>query len=367
MIRVLHYGLDSKLGGIETYLYKLYTHIDRDEFQFDFLAVGDKEPCWYKEFTDMGSDFYRVTPRTKNLFKNRAELFKLFKEEHFDIVHCHLNTLSYIAPVQVAIKNRIPVIVHSRNAGASKSIISNLLHSINSAILPRNKITMLAVSNLAGTWLFGNNAKFKVINNGIDIEKYTYSEVGRNKVRKEFGLKNELIIVHLGAMRKQKNHMFLLDIFNEVLKIKPNSKLLLIGEGELKKEISNKIYKLRMEDNVILTGKRNDVCDILSAGDMFLFPSFFEGFPNAVLEAETTGLPCLISSEITNEVMINEDCYAMSLNVEAKAWADKLLSIKLNENRKISSQNIKNQGYSVEDEIRRVVSIYRDLSIDFNL
>lgn len=362
MIRVLHYGLDSKLGGIETYLHKLYTNIDRNEFKFDFLCIGDEEPCWYKEFTNMGSDFYNVTPRNVNPMKNKKEIYDLLKNEKFDIVHCHLNTLSYITPVLAAIENDIPVIVHSRNAGAVKSKLSNLMHRINSKRLPKDKIVKLAVSGLAGEWLFGKDEECTVINNGLDIEKYKFDNNARIRVREEFNIKeSELLITHLGAMREQKNHKFIIDIFNEVLNMNKDAKLLLVGDGELKNQILEKIKELNIGDKVILAGKRDDVRDILCAGDIFLFPSFFEGFPNAVLEAQTTGLPCLISNKITSEVMINEDCKAMNINIEPKLWAEELLSFKLDKRRDLISNTIKNKGYAVEDEVKRISKIYQEL------
>lgn len=361
MKKILHYGLDSKLGGIETYLYKLYNNINRDEFHFDFLVIGHKEPCWYSEFTNMGSTFYNITPRNRNPFKNRTELDSLFKEQEFDILHCHLNTLSYIEPVLSALKNNIPVIVHSRNAGATKSLISNFLHKFNYLILPRKNITMLAVSDLAGSWLFGRNSNYTVVNNGLDINKYTFSDTNRKRIRAEFKINDELLLVHIGAMRIQKNHMFLLDIFKVFLTKSPNSKLLLVGDGDLKEMIVNKIKELEIQDKVILAGKRNDISDILSAADLFLFPSIFEGFPNAVLEAETSGLPCLISKNITDEVLVNENCVAVSLEENVDEWANALLSLNHFDDRTVGAKNIKRKGFSVNAEIIKIESIYREL------
>lgn len=358
MIRVLHFGLDSRLGGIETYLHKLYTNIDRRKFHFDFLVIGNEEPCWYNEFTEMGSKFYAVTPRSKNPFKNKREIEKIFKQEKFDIIHCHLNTLSYIEPVLRGIKADIPVIVHSRNGGTSQSKISNILHRINSYILPKDKIVKLAVSDLAGKWLFGNYCEYEVINNGLDVNKYKFNEESRSKIRKELELNDELVIIHLGAMRKQKNHMFLLEVFKEIVKIKKNSKLLLVGEGDLHNDIVIKINSLGIKENVILTGNRSDVSEVLCAGDIFLFPSLFEGFPNAVLEAQATGLPCLISDVITQEVMINKNCKSMSLNSSKKEWAELLLSLQSFNKRESSYKNIKKHGFDVYDEIKRIENIY---------
>ncbi len=362
MIRILHYGLDSHLGGIETYIYKLYNNINKNEFKFDFLTIGKEEVCFYKEFKEMGSDFYSITPRSSNPVKNRLELSKVLKSGKYDIVHCHMNTLSYIAPIKVALKNNSAVLLHSRNAGAPKSILTNILHTINSWFLPRKRIEMVSVSDLAGYWLFGKDAKFTVINNGIDIDKFTFRESSRRRIRKELGIEDEVVILNVGALRQQKNHMFLLDVYKEVTKKHNKTKLILVGDGRLKQDILQKIKLLEIEDNVILLGRRDDIPEILSSADVFLFPSFYEGFPNAVLEAETSGLPCLISDVITKEVIINENCHAMSLDNSVDEWASKLLALKGFKDRKIGAKNIKMKGFSVEDEVRKIEEIYRKMA-----
>lgn len=226
---------------------------------------------------------------------------------------------------------------------------------------------MVAVSDLAAIWMFGKKANYKVINNGLNVAKYRYNELSRYRIRKEFGLEDELVIIHVGAMRKQKNHMFLLDIFSEILKRQKNSKLVLVGDGKLKPNILNKVNRLKIEDSVIFAGNRNDVQDILSAADVFLFPSFYEGFPNAVLEAQTAGLPCLISDVITKEVIVNENCKTMSLSASAKEWAIKLLSLSSFKDRRIGAKNVKLKGFAVEDEVKKIEDLYRTLLLNQGL
>ena len=360
MIRILHYGLSSNLGGIETYLYKLYKNIDRSLFHFDFLIIGNLKPCYYDEFIDMGSKFYFVTNRKKNIIKNRIELNKLFLNVTFDIVHFHLNSLSYVLPVYIALKYKYPVIIHSRNAGIIKSKVSNILHTLNKLRLPKDKVNMIAVSKLAGEWMFGIDENFTVINNGINIDKYQFNEVYRKKIRNEFSLNDNVrLILHLGAFREQKNHLFLLDVFSKFLLLEPNSILVLVGDGNLKGQIEKKIYELNIRDSVILTGNRYDIPEILSASDFFLFPSLFEGFPNSVLEAQTSGLPCLISDRITKEVKISDDCMMMSIDEKDKSWALKIKELLILKDRQNFANIIKSKGLSVENEIKKVQEKYK--------
>lgn len=362
MIRILHYGLSSHLGGIETYLYKLYTHIDKEKFHFDFLTIGSKEVCFYNEFISMGSQFYNIAPRSENPWKNRKDLKDILTRENFDIVHCHMNTLTYTAPISLGLRNKTPVIVHSRNAQPPNILKAKILHDINSLFLPKGKLRMLAVSDLAGEWMFGKDADFTVINNGIDINRFKFNKESREKIRKELGIDDkQFCVIHVGAFRTQKNHMFLLETFKNILKNKPNSKLILVGTGRLFSEIESRAKELHILDNIIMVGRRADIPDLLSASDAFLFPSLFEGFPNAVLEAQASGLPCLISDTITKEVLINSNCYNFSLDKEPREWANKLLSIPGYEDRMKGSKNINKQGFSVEDEVKKIEKIYMNL------
>lgn len=361
MIRVLHYGLSSNLGGIETYLYKIYNNIDHSKYQFDFLIVGKEKPCWYEEFSEMGSNFYFITSRSTNPLLNKKELIELYENENFDIIHCHMNSLSYTLPITMAVKMKKKVIVHSRNAKPPKSFSTRLLHNLNSFLLPKKKIKMLAVSDLAGQWMFGEKNKFITINNGIDIEKFKFSENARRKLRDNLNIENDYCIVHVGAFRPQKNHQFLLEVFSQILNKKSNSKLLLLGTGTLMPSIIEKSKELKLENKILFLQNRDDVAEILSASDAFLFPSLYEGFPNAVLEAETSGLPTLISTEITNQVLINDNCKSFSLTNKPNEWANKLLSLGVNLERDKSSENIRKQGFSVKDEVKTLEKIYHEI------
>lgn len=363
MKKVLHFGLSANLGGIETYLYKLTSNIDRGKFQFDFLILGDTKPPFYKELKSMGCNFHFITSRQENLLKNIKELRSVIQNEDYDIVHCHMNTLSYITPVLLSVSNKIPTIIHSRNAGMRASGITKILHKINTKILPEDKITKLAVSDYAGEWLFGKDNNIQIINNSVDVEKFKYNACYRQTIRNEFKIsEDELVIIHTGAFRDEKNHDFILDIFREVYQIHSDSKLLLVGTGKLKEQIEKKIDDLGLNNNVIITGIRNDVSKLLSAADAFLFPSIFEGFPNSVIEAQTSGLPSVISDSITEQVVVNSNCKQLSLNDSAKDWAKLILDLtNKKKNRELAAENIKNSGFTIEDEVENISRIYKKL------
>lgn len=362
MLKILHYGLSSNLGGIETYLHKLWTHIDRSVFHFDFIDTNIGNPCLYDEFVEMGSNFYKVVPRKQSMLNNKKEMEEVFSRRSFDILHCHLNTLSYVEPINAALRHGCKVILHSRNTGSPKSLITKLLHHIHFCTLPKDKITMLAVSDLAGEWLFGKNVKFQTINNGVDINKFKFSQEKRERKRKELNIENNYVVGNVGAFLYPKNHKFLIKIFYELIKTKPESLLLLVGTGPLEQQISNMVDEFGLKQKVLFLGRRTDIPELFCAMDCLLFPSLYEGFPNSVLEAQTSGVPCLISNIITNEIVIAENCMRLPLNLSAEQWATKLLEIKNHQDRAVGSEIVKNLGYSVEEEVKKIESIYLKLS-----
>lgn len=360
MVRILHYGLSQNRGGIETYLNKLWTNINKKKFHFDFIDTNLESPCFYEEFSKLGSKFYKITNRNISISKNKLELQELFNRESFDILHCHLNTLSYIEPVKVALNHGCKVIVHSRSAGASNSLITNVLHHYHSLILPKNNIKMVAVSTLAGNWLFGKNTDYQVINNGIDIDKFKFNPRDRERIRKELGVEDKFIIGNVSTFLPVKNHTFIIDILDEVIKKNNNVILFLVGNGPCKEEIINYVRRKNLGDYIKFLDTRSDISSLLSAMDYFLFPSLYEGFPNAVLEAQTSGLPCLISDVITDEVVVSMDCKQLSLKLASTEWASAILNSKQVQDRSLYSDLVRSLGFSVEEEIIKVETLYQD-------
>lgn len=362
MIKILQYGLTNHLGGIENYLYRLANNIDLTKFQFDFLILGTEQPCFYHELKSLGCNFYFVTPRSHNPQKNKDEISYIMQKNNYDIIQCNLNSLSYITPVELGIKYSVPTIVFSRNAGIIKSRLSNFLHWINFNKIKKDKyIKRIAVSEYAGEWMFGKKNNFEILNNGVDINKFKYSSIDRDIKRKELNIGiNQEVIIHTGALREQKNHKFILEVFKEYLKLNIDSKLILVGNGELRDSIVKKINELNIENSVYLLGNRDDIPQLLSMADKYLFPSFYEGFPNALLEAETSGLSALISNTITKEVIINKNCKMLPLEDGSEKWAAELFNLDLN-NRESSYKDVAEKGFSVESEVKRTIEIYEDM------
>lgn len=360
MLRVLHFGISSNLGGIETYSIKIAKNFNRNKYHFDFLYLGENKPCFYNELKNLGCGFFKVTSRRKSYTKYLKELDNLFRNEQFDIVHLHLNSLKNISPVLYALKYGHKVIVHSRNGGGSTKLLDKIVNKVNFYRLPKKRIKMLAVSDVAAEWMFGINADCIVINNGINTDEFKFNLPSRTRLRKELNIEDEQVIVHTGSFKSQKNHKFLIEVFNEIYKKNPNVKLLLVGEGPLKPMIENMVKKYNLNENVIFLGLRKDIPDILSAGDYFLFPSLYEGFPNSLIEAEVSGLRCVVSDTITSEVISPNLCKRVSLSESAKVWADLFF-----ENTRIDRE----EGYKfvienrldIPSEIEKLEEIYESI------
>lgn len=358
-MRILHYGMGPGQGGIETYLYHLALGSDPTEFHLDFLySDGGREPFYAAQLRDRGSRFYGVTPRRNSPLANHRDLHRLFAEHHFDLLHMHVNTASYLSPARAALAAGVPVLVHSHNAGASRSTRTKLIHHINRSLFPWRKVARVAVSTPAGMWLFGRNL-FEVIPNGIDAEHHTFDPQGRRRVRQELGIpENVTVLGHVGALLPAKNHAFLVAVFNEVQRRDPSAHLLLVGDGPLRQEIETLIRVSGQEKNIRLLGRRDDIPALLSAMDQFVFPSLHEGFGLAALEAQASGLPALVSTSIPPEVALSAACRRLPLG-DVQAWAQALTELPAEIDRASGAAAVAAAGFSTTANTHRMMALWR--------
>ena len=347
MIRVLQVVTYMGRGGLETMLMNYYRNIDRSKVQFDFLVHRDFEADYDKEILALGGKIYHVSrliPWSKN-YKN--ELCGFFKEHpEYKIVHVHQDCLSSVA-LQCAEECGAPVrIAHSHNSNQDKNLKYPIKRHYMKKI-PDYATDLFACGKEAGEWMFGNH-EFKVLPNAIDTSKYVFTESIRNEVRKEFSITDEFVIGHIGRFNPQKNHSFLIDVFDECLRKNPNLKLLLVGDGDEKLKIQEKINKLGIDKNVIFTGVRTDANRLLQAMDVFVFPSLYEGFPVTMVEAQASGIPCIISDKVPYECIITEGLVDVkSLSDSAEKWAECILSKKEVKRRNVSDDIIKS-GFDIK-------------------
>lgn len=294
MIRVLHIFHEMANGGVEAYVMNNYRNIDRTKIQFDFLTSVDKPGYFDEEIKELGGRLYRAYPLKKNPFKNYYDIARIVRENKYQIVHRHTGSAFGYFDLRAAKKGGAEhLLIHAHNPQARTPIVHKLVRNF----LPF-ECEKLACSEAAGDFLYGKGAKFTVLTNAIDCKKYSFSKTAREEVRKEWGVEDSFVVGHIGRIEQQKNHKKLLEIFAEVLKIIPNSKLVCVGDGTMRGEIQEYAKQLNLKNHILFLGTRDDINRILNGFDVFCFPSFYEGFSIVQIEAQSNGLQIVASKDV---------------------------------------------------------------------
>lgn len=361
-IRVAHIIGKWVGGGVEAVVMNYYRHIDRNKIQFDFICDDDSTNIPYEEIEKLGGKVILVPPYQK-MFKYQKEMKKILKDGNYKIVHSHINTLSVFS-LRAAKKAGVPVrIAHSHSTTNKKEWKKNLLKTFLRPFAKVYATHYFACTEHAGRWLFGDkefeSGNVYILNNAIDLDKFKFDEEIRKRKRAELGIDNDkLVIGHIGRFVEQKNHTFLIDIFNEVYKENNKSVLLLIGQGPLEEEIRDKVKILNLENSVKFLGQRSDVNELYQAMDIFVFPSLYEGLGIVLIEGQTAGCYCLASTEIPENAKITENIELIGLNKNVEIWVNKILNYPNVDKRKNYAREIEKQGYNIIKEEKKLEEIY---------
>lgn len=360
-VRVLNLFTIMNRGGAETMVMNYYRKINRAKVQFDFLVHREEEGAYEQEIKDLGGRIYRMPPMYPQNFSLYKKKIREFFEEHkeYKIIHSHMSELGYFA-LREATRQEIPVrICHAHNAPHGfewKMIVRNYFKKRMMPYLTH----MFMCGKESGDWLFGkeNEDKFIQLNNAIDAERFRYDSKKEEAIRKELNLENKFVVGHVGRFFKQKNHQFLIEIFKEIQTKKENAILLLVGTGELKEEIQNQVKELGLEEQVRFLGVRSDVDQIMKCFDVFLFPSLFEGLPVTMVEAQAAGNLCIISDTIPRECCITENVRIYSLEKDAKAWSDFVISESTDYKKKDMYEEIVKAGFDIKQNAKWLEEFY---------
>ena len=348
-------------GGVESVVMNYYRHIDRSKIQFDFICDEDSTNIPYDEINSLGGKVILIPPYQK-VIKYHNELKKVLKDGNYKIVHSHINTLSVFS-LWAAKSAGVPIrIAHSHSTTNKKEKKKNLMKQVLKHFSKVFATDYMCCSELAGRWLFGDKEYEKgnvyLLNNAIDLDKFKYDENIRKEKRKELNISDDtLVIGHVGRFVEQKNHRFLIDIFNEVHKERENSILLLAGQGPLIDEIKEKVSGLGLNESVRFLGQRKDIDELYQAFDVFLLPSLYEGLPVVGVEAQATGLLCILSDDMTKETKVLDTTKFLSLNQGAKKWADILLLNFKNE-RENNRKEFTDKQFDIKTEASKLKEIY---------
>lgn len=347
-VRVLQVVTFMNRGGLESMLMNYYRNIDRSKIQFDFLEHREGKHDFTDEILSLGGKIYTV-PAVNPLNTNGylSALDEFFKQHNeYKIIHSHLDCMSTY-PLKYAKKHGIPVrIAHSHNTNQEKDW-KYLMKMYSRSQMQKYATNLFSCGKDAGQWLYCNS-KFQILNNAIDAEKFIYNSDVSFKTKQSLDLLGKFVIGHIGRFNKQKNHEFLIDIFEKIHIKDNNSILLLVGVGELEEKIKLKVQNLGLTKSVKFLGLRNDIVTLLQAMDLFLFPSLFEGLPVTIVEAQASGLPCIVSDNITTEVKITNCLEYLSLNDDADIWAEKILNYKRKYKRKNMYNTICEKGFDIK-------------------
>ncbi len=349
-------------GGVEAVVMNYYRHIDHAKIQFDFICDSDSTNIPYDEIEKLGGKVILVSPYQR-IISYLKELKIILKEGKYKIVHSHINALS-VFPLYAAKKVGVPIrIAHSHSTTNKKEWKKNLLKQMLRPFSKRYATDYICCSELAGRWLFGDkaydNGEVYLLNNAIDLDKFAYDENVRKAKRKELKISDDtLVIGHIGRFVAQKNHTFLIDIFNELHKQNKNSLLLLAGQGPLIDEIKNKVNDLNLTESVKFLGQRNDANELYQAFDVFLLPSLYEGLPVVGVEAQAAGCLSILSDDMTKETRVLNSTKFISLNENASFWANKILSSNKKFVRKNSINEMTNNNFNIKKEAKKIENKY---------
>ena len=364
MIRILQMIGSLNVGGSQTMIMNIYRNIDRTKMQFDFVLDHPKETYFAEEVKAMGAKIFTMPGFNGS---NAAEIKRdwnnfFYLHPEYKVLHSHVRSYASLY-LPVAKKHGVKTIIHSHSTSNGTGTMAMAKNALQFPLKKQADILM-ACSTEAGRWLYGEKAmqsdKYVFMPNGVDLERFSFNAETRKRLRKELGLEGKFVVGHVGRFMADKNHGFLVEAFAKLHEQNPDSALLLVGEGALQLQTAQKAVQLGVAENVIMTGNRNDVAELLCAMDVFVFPSIREGLPVTLIEAQATGLPCLISENISPDVDVSK--LAKRLPIDSpELWAEEML--KKQERMDVKADIIK-AGFDVKDSAKKMQELYTKLHLE---
>lgn len=369
-IKVLQINAGSKdYGGVSAMVFGIYKNIDKEKFQFDFVSPRKTTyEIKRREIEEMGGNIIELDTKG-NLIRRKIQLYfrlkKIIEKERYQIVH--INSGSFFFNLQVAIiskkLNVKKIIIHSHNGKNPNKKVKNIFIKIFKPLIKVYGTDFLTCSNEASENMYTKkmiqNNEIIMIPNGIETDKFKYNENVRNRYRNKLNIDGKIVLGNIGRFKEQKNHKFLLEVFKELLKINSNFVLLLIGEGELKQKIEDYTEELKISENVLFLGLREDISELLMCMDIFIMTSIHEGLPVVGIEAQASGLPLVLSDCITKEINVSNNIKYISLSESPTNWAIEINKIAIKENnREESYKNVKEKGFDIKETVKKIEKIY---------
>lgn len=350
----------TERNGITNVIFNLHQAIDDKNVKMDLMTINHPTDNYKLSITEKGGEVYVLSRLLSAPIKYLRNLASLIRENKYDLVHVHGNSSTMILDVfGVLLGQCRNVITHSHSTSSSYIF----LHVIFKPLLNVLVSSKIACGKEAGKWLYGKS-KFHILRNGINVEKFRFNEYVREKVRKDLDISPDCFLLgHIGEINENKNQSFIIDILSH-LSLSGNYKLVLVGDGPERKSLENKVEIMGLSSRVIFTGGINNPQDYLSAFDLLVMPSKFEGLPLTLVEAQASGLQCVISDTITTEVDLTGTVSFVPLNNGAKHWGDVIRRLESADRMDQAEKNIRSiteKGYNIVSSAKQLVSIYKEL------
>ena len=365
-IRILYaMGGTMKRAGAETMIMQYLRQLRKDRtFEFSILVHGDGKGDYDDEIASYGIPIYHAPIRGKHPLSYGRAVADILRSHPVDIVHCNMDNASGYF-LEIAKKCRIPVrIAHSHTTRLlAQGFIRKFIGELSKRKIHTVATKRLACSKKAGDWLFGHDP-YMIVNNAIDMHPYALDEKIRKELRMELNInKNAFVMIHIGSFTYPKNHEQLLQIFRNLKKVRPDSRLLLAGVGPLMNHIQDMAHQMNIEDDVVFLGLRADIPQLLQVADVFVMPSLMEGLPVSGIEAQAAGLPCLFADTITPEVCMTKYAKRLPLSNE-DAWIEQLMKIHGERNWKEAQDALREHGYDIQLEAEKLADVYKKIAFD---
>lgn len=361
-MKVLQYIPGFRYGGIESNILNICRHASKEgKVHFDLLVERQSKTISFAAFEELGCNIYQIDKIDfLKPWRYYRKIFKIIESGGYDIVHAYNITRSpllFLAAKKSGVKIRI---FHASTTLTSTNIFGKIIYRIFIKVATSLSTDLMACSDNAGEYFFGKG-KATIFNNGVQSERLVFNQEIREKIRNKLNIHNSLLVGHVGRFCEAKNHEFIIDVFNSVLKKNSDAHLFLIGDGPLMELIKDKVNALEIEGKVHFFGQINNANEYYQAMDILLFPSIYEGFPTVVTEAQAAGLRVIASTNITPKVMITDLVEFVSLKSSCDDWADKIISRGSNYIRENTQEIIINCGYDVVSNVEFLQNHYINL------
>lgn len=357
--RILQIVTSVNGGGVDSVVYNYLSHMDLSPFDVDLIALDFGTPQFREEqFKQLGVNVILIP---KAFLKRIKAVWSIIRKGNYNVIHSHCEFLSewYLLFAKIlGVKTRI---MHSHIANAQISTIKKLYRPIGHFIAKLSANNFFGCGIDAAISLWGQKLYDKdlchVMNNAVDLEKFRFDENKRNEIRAQYNWKEKFVLMNVGRFMPQKNHIFLLNLFKEIVVDCPNLCLVLVGDGTLKKDSEKWVKEHNLKDKVYFLGNRTDVPELLNAADCFILPSLFEGLPVVSIESQCNGLPIVMSDQVTKECGITELASFVSLEAKSDQWIERIFS-KHKDARVSYPEKIKQAGFDIATEAKKLHDFY---------